>query len=367
MDLALKEVWRAKLRFGLLAGAIALLVFLLLFLNTLSSALLSTFTGAIEQLDADVLVYGEDARSTLQASRLDPALVDEVADLDGVAAAAPLGLVSARADLGGEEADLSLFGFAQGEPGAPGNLVEGRLPGPGEIVVDQADETEGFVLGETIEVGPDALSLTIVGYTGDSRLNVGPTGWTTLDDWEAVVLALNPGAPSVPVNAVAVRGQGEDPVSLAAQITAGLDGVEALARDEAVTATPGVDSISQSFGLISGIGFAVIVLLVGFFFLILTVQKLKTFTALRAVGAPVGVLGGAVIAQIVLVVLAAAVIATALLAVALATIPIGLPATPDWRLIATVVAAVLVSSVVAGVISVRRIARLDPADVAQIR
>jgi hypothetical protein len=57
MFVALRDLWRSKLRFGLLAGAIALLVFLLLFLNTLSATLLGFFVGAIESNSADVLVY----------------------------------------------------------------------------------------------------------------------------------------------------------------------------------------------------------------------------------------------------------------------------------------------------------------------
>ena len=68
MNLAVKEISRAKLRFGLLTGAVALLVFLVLLLSTLSSALIRSLTGAVEGLDADVLVYSAAARDNLQAS-----------------------------------------------------------------------------------------------------------------------------------------------------------------------------------------------------------------------------------------------------------------------------------------------------------
>lgn len=367
MMLALKEVWRAKLRFGLLAGAIALLAFLLLFLNTLSAALLGSFTGAIEHLDADVLVYREDARRVLLGSRLDPAVAEDAAGVDGVADAAGLGVAALRADTPEGEADLTLFGFEPGAPGGPGRLVEGRLPGPGEAVVDRLDEAEGFVLGDTIRLQPGGRPLEIVGYTADSRYNVGPTAWVELGEWEAAVRDANPGAPVVPVNAIAVRGDGGEAAALAQRLQAELEGVEALDRQQAVATTPGVSSIRQSFQLISGIGFAAVVLLVGFFFLILTVQKLATLTALRAVGAPIGFLGRSLVVQIVLVVLLAALLATALLALVLRLAPVGLPATLDWSLVGGGVAAVLAASVVAGLLSVRRIARLDPADAVQLR
>ena len=53
-----------------------MLIFLLLFLNTLSSTLLGFFIGAIENNSADVLVYEDTARRNLQASRIDPSAVE---------------------------------------------------------------------------------------------------------------------------------------------------------------------------------------------------------------------------------------------------------------------------------------------------
>jgi len=90
MRLALAELSRSRLRFGLLSAAIALLVFLLLFLSNLSSSLLVSLTGAIENGSAHVLVYDDDARQAIDASRLDPDVADEVGAVDGVAQAAPL-------------------------------------------------------------------------------------------------------------------------------------------------------------------------------------------------------------------------------------------------------------------------------------
>ena len=50
--IARKGMWRAKVRFGLLIGAIALLVFLILFQQALRDGLITSFVGAIEHQDA---------------------------------------------------------------------------------------------------------------------------------------------------------------------------------------------------------------------------------------------------------------------------------------------------------------------------
>lgn len=89
MFLALRELRRAPWRFGLLAAAVGLLVYLVLFMQAILGSLTGAITGAIEHVDTDVLVYGETARGQLDASVLDPALVDEVEAEDGVVAAAP--------------------------------------------------------------------------------------------------------------------------------------------------------------------------------------------------------------------------------------------------------------------------------------
>ena len=81
MFLALREISRSKARFALLAGAIGLLVFLILFVQALTGALIRQFIGAIDHQSGQVLVYGADARKNLEGSRVPTATVDAVADI----------------------------------------------------------------------------------------------------------------------------------------------------------------------------------------------------------------------------------------------------------------------------------------------
>ena len=76
--IARKEMQRAKVRFGLLVGAIALLVFLILFQQALRDGLITSFIGGIEHQDAPVLVYSTDARRNLQSSTITPELEAQV-------------------------------------------------------------------------------------------------------------------------------------------------------------------------------------------------------------------------------------------------------------------------------------------------
>lgn len=368
MRLGLRDLQRAKLKFGLLGGALALLVFLVLFLSTLSSTLLGFFTGAVKHIDADVLVYNASSRRNLQASRLAPGTVERVAAVPGVSAAGPIGNTTLTADVGKGFTDLALFGWQPGAPGGPAQVTNGLVPREGEALVDEADKANGFRVGRTITIEPSGKTLKIVGYTTGSRFNVGPTAYTPITTYRDVVAASNPNAPFVPDNLVAVTVAPGTPVSTVTRaIESAEPKLEALSRPEAVASIPGASSVSQSFNLIVGITFVIVVVVTGFFFLILTVQKLRVFTALRALGATTGFLASSLVVQVVAVVVGAAVLATALLAVAAASSSAAFPIGVDARLVVTVTLAVLACSLAVSLVSVRRIARLEPVEAAGVR
>src|SRR5690606_18727333 len=126
--LAWREARRAKGRFGLLTGAVTVLVFLVVFQQAVLDGLGTEFVGAIRNQPADVLVYGEDARLNLQGSVVPPAAPEEVAAVEGVARAEPLGVAAVTVEAGGELEDATLFGHVLDGPGAPVEIEEGRRP-----------------------------------------------------------------------------------------------------------------------------------------------------------------------------------------------------------------------------------------------
>lgn len=359
MNLGLAEIRRARLRFGLLTTAVALLVFLVLLLTTLGGALVGSLTGALDRLDAAGLVYAANARDNIAASRLDPAVTDAVAAIPGVAAVGAVGTFTTRAPLDGALTDIQVFGFTPGSPGAPTGLTDGRLPeAPGEAAVDG----RGVAVGDTIELENGEGTLEVVGLLRGSQFNALPTVYVPLDTYTSAVTAANPGLPFVPVNAVAFDvDPGDDVASVAAAITQAVPQTQAYTRADAVARIPGISSISQSFGILVGLTFVIGIVVIGFFFLILTVQKLRAFTLLRAIGASTRSLAATVALQISVVVVAASVVAVGLTALALRGLSTGIPVTLSVTTVVTTVVVVWLFSLVAGMLSVRRIARIDPA------
>lgn len=365
MRLAWAEIRRAKLRFGLLIGAVALLVFLILFQQSLAGSLLGQFTGGLEHQSASVLVYNGDARRSVDGSRILAPQLEAVSQVPGVAAAGPIGEGSFTVVLeSGASKDTTVFGYALGGPGAPTTLSAGRLPERiGEAVASASDAASGYAIGQRLKVVPGDVPITVVGLATDIQFNVQPTLFVSFPTYDGMVRATNPDATGVLPNLVGVEpAPGVDPAALADTITRQVGGVEALDRATAVSSLPGVSSIRQSFGIILGLAFVVVILLCGFFFLILTVQKMPSLTLLRAVGASSGFLLRNLILQVVLVILAALAVAVPLTVFAVsASASDAFTATVDPRVIVLSSVAVLLLGVLAAVGAMRRVSKIDPA------
>ena len=160
MNIATTEMKRSKTRFGLLTAAVALLIFLVLLLTTLSNALVSSLVGALESLRTDGLVYSDTARDNIVASRLAPATVAQVAAVPGVASAAGIGTFTTRTALAGVDTDIQVVGFNPQGPGTPDALSSGRLP---TMAQETAVDGGGLALGDRVALTPGGSELTVAG------------------------------------------------------------------------------------------------------------------------------------------------------------------------------------------------------------
>jgi len=229
MFLALKEMIRAKVRFGLLISAIGLLVFLILFQQSLQNGLLTSFVGAIRNQSAPVLVYSVDGQRVIQGSIITPDLEQQVRGLDEVGTIGRIGQGTFTVTVGeGELTDATVLGYET--LGAPTTMVDGRLPsGPGEAVGSDADATTGFGIGDVVRVEPGGLEVTVVGLARDIQLNAGPTLFVGYDTYVEAVRAANPDAGTPLPNVLAVDGAaGIDDAGLVAAVNALDDDLDAL-------------------------------------------------------------------------------------------------------------------------------------------
>ncbi len=303
MFLALKEMRRAKARFGLLIAAIGMLVFLILFQQSLQNGLLTAFVGAIRNQSAPVLVYSVDGQRVIQGSIITPDLEQTVRQASGLGSVGRIGQGTFTVDADAELYDTTVLGYQDQALGAPSELSGGRYPAvPGEAVGNDSDASRGFDIGDVVTIEPGGLELTVVGLARDVQLNAGPTLFVTYATYVDAVRSVNPDAAEPLPNVLAASpAQGTTPSQLAASINATSQDLDALTRSEAADQTPGVAQVRQSFRIIFLLYGLVVPCVTGLFFLIVTFQKSGALTLLRAIGAPAGRLVGSLLVQALLI------------------------------------------------------------------
>jgi putative ABC transport system permease protein len=318
MFLALREMRRAKARFGMLGGAIGLLVFLILTQQALQDGLITSFVGAIREQSAPVLVYSTDGQKTLQGSVIPPPLEQAIRSVDGVEAAGRIGQGTFTVQVSGDEStsDAAIIGAEDPSLGGVRHVDGGRhAQAPGETVGSSAD----FSLGDRVRVVPvgvpggEGPELVVVGVVDEGQLQVTPTLFTSWDDYEGAARAANPEAATILPNVIGLRpAAGTSAEQLIAAVNATSEDADALTREQAATDTPGVGQVRQSFQVIFLLYGLVIPLVTGLFFLIVTFQKSASLTLLRAVGADSATLVRSLLFQVVVVVVGGLLIGTAL-------------------------------------------------------
>jgi putative ABC transport system permease protein len=318
MYLALREMRRAKTRFGLLVGAVGLLVFLILTQQALQDGLITSFVGAIRQQSAPVLVYSTDGQKTLQGSVISPALEQVIRAVDGVDASGRIGQGTFTVEVEGDDAtsDAAIIGAEDPSLGGVRRVDQGRqAEAPGEAVGSAAD----FSVGDRVRIVPvgvpggEGPELVVVGVVEEGQLQVTPTLFTSWADYEAAARAANPEAEAVLPNVIGLRpAEGTTAEQLIEAVNAASEDAEALTREQAATDTPGVGQVRQSFQVIFLLYGLVVPLVTGLFFLIVTFQKSASLTLLRALGADGTTLVRSLLFQVVVVVLGALAIGTAL-------------------------------------------------------
>lgn len=366
MALALREMRRAKTRFGLLIAAIGLLVFLILVQQALQDGLVTSFVGAIRQQSAPVLVYATDGQRTFQGSVIPPPLEETIRSVEGVGASGRIGQGTFTVEVAGDDetSNAVLLGVEDHALGGVAELAAGRQPeGPGEAVGTSLD----FEIGDRVRVVPigvqdgEGPEVEVVGLVDRGQLQVTPTLTTSWETFEEAARAVNPDAEAILPNVIALApGEGVTDAELVARVNAASDDADALTRSQAADETPGVAQVRQSFQVIFLLYGLVVPLVTGLFFLIVVFQKSASLTLLRAIGASAGALVRSLVAQVVLVVGAGLVLGIALYT-PLSQMEVGSIALRfDPSAVVVWSAAILGLGLLSALVAARRVLRIDP-------
>lgn len=363
MRIALRELRREPGRFGVATVTLSLIAMLLIFLAALLDGLISSITGSYYAQPGQLVVFADDANAVLGASvvseaeRADAAAVlPDDAQLGGISSI----VVGARTATDDSPVGVTLAGVELAPQGVP--LAD---LGPGDV---WADADLAFSVGDTLELGPARVPVTVVGVSepGDSPSE--GALWGTMDTFGEVLVASRPGAVMAEgaSQGVVVKLAGEPTATeldAAAQAIDEATGTtQTLTIAEAANAIPGVSAQKTTFGQIQGVTLAVALLVVALFFALLTVERTGLYGVLKAMGSRSSRIFAGVAVQALVVTLIASLIGGGLVLAAGLAMPEGaVPFKLNALQFVQSIGALALASVIGSAFSLRRVLNIDPA------
>jgi putative ABC transport system permease protein len=363
---ALHVAWRnlagEPRRWAVSALALALAAMLVLFLEGTSRWVTSSSTAYVDHTGSQLVVAQRGIDDLLFAQSAVPeATVERIRDVPGVAAVDPIVGVNGVVSVGGAHLPVYLVGFDPGRAGGPWALDSGssRLRGQ-EVVVDR-----GFARAADLHLGD---SVTLFGR----RLRVAGTSAGTDASGDFFLFAPLPVAQSIAGQGVVSYGlvrlqSGASPQSVKARIDR-FPGVHALVRQRLAANDRAM--IGTSFGvplqIIAAVGLVAGLLIAGIVLYTATVEHSRDYAVLKAVGAGGGVVYGSALVQTVILSLVGALVGWALataLAGAFDALDPVVESQLDLDLVLEVSGVILVTDLLAALLPVRRVSRIDPQEV----
>ncbi|MBF6274691.1 MULTISPECIES: FtsX-like permease family protein [Nocardia] len=366
MFLALRELWYARVRFGLMGGVVALISILTVMLSGLSSGLVDDGVSGLRSLpfDAFAFAHGTKTDSAFTRSTIDTAQVAAWRSQPGVADAAPFGntLVNAKTG-GGVAVDFALFGVEPQSFLAPAAAQGTGLDRPDGIVVSATALDKGARLGDTVVIDRLGTTLTIVGVTaGKQTFGHVDVAYVPLHTWQQIHAGAKPGEQVREqsyreASAVALRAQPGAKLDLTAGDAAA--DTTAMTRTASYDASPGYTAEMATMTMIKAFLYAISALVVGAFFLVWTIQRTGELAVLRAIGAPTRFLLVDGLTQAVVVLVGATAIGV-LIAVGGSSFIHGMPFTLEPAAVATGAGLLVLLGVLGAAAAIVRVTRIDP-------
>jgi len=355
--LALQEIRRKKLQFGLISLIVGLVVYLLVMISALGSGLLSAMSGAVNSFDADLVVFSADSNDSFLRSELTASQRDAIAEVGG--ATAGVGYMAATAQENSLTEDVALFGFEPGSVAEPA-VRSGRAPArEGEILIDRSlSRSSGLKVGDQITMRNAliAYNFTIVGEVDEGQFLGLPSAYVLLDKWREMRYP-GQGEDAPAASVILARGHADD---LGARIEAAVPNTSVLSKSEAISAIGGVTEQEQVVMTIELFGFVIGALVIGSFFFVLTMQRAYEIAIVKALGASSWYVFGQLIRQVVAVALAGLALGVALALVTEATLPSDIPLQITGGAFLTGGASITIAALLGSLFSARQVVRVNP-------
>ena len=348
MFLAIKEIKREKLRYGLIILMIFLISYLIFVLSALATGLASENTQALESWDAQKVVLNKNANVSMSQSFLTKSDLKRTSLSKDEALLGQIPVVVKKA--GRPQISAQFIGVKKKQfIYHDQELVAGRRAKKNyEVAVDQAFKTKGYKIGDKLALNGSSRKYKIVGFVKNAKINIAPIIYGTLGSWKK----LRQGMPTLEASAIISRNN---------HYKYNYKDSKTYPIDQFIKKLPGYTAQNMTFELMIGFLYIISLIIIAVFLYILTMQKMHNYAVMRAQGIPSSTLVKATVSQAIILVLAGLVIGLVAMFVTVKVLPAAVPVSFTPKIILTGTVGLLLTAIIGSLIPIRSILKVDPA------
>ena len=348
MFLAIKEIKREKLRYGLIILMIFLISYLIFVLSALATGLASENTQALESWDAQKVVLNKNANVSMSQSFLTKSDLKRTSLSKDEALLGQIPVVVKKA--GRPQISAQFIGVKKKQfIYHDQELVAGRRAKKNyEVAVDQAFKTKGYKIGDKLALNGSSRKYKIVGFVKNAKINIAPIIYGTLGSWKK----LRQGMPTLEASAIISRNN---------HYKYNYKDSKTYPIDQFIKKLPGYTAQNMTFELMIGFLYIISLIIIAVFLYILTMQKMHNYAVMRAQGIPSSTLVKATVSQAIILVLTGLIIGLAAMFVTVKVLPAAVPVSFTPKIILTGTVGLLLTAIIGSLIPIRSILKVDPA------
>lgn len=348
MFLAIKEIKREKLRYGLIILMIFLISYLIFVLSSLAVGLASENTQALKSWNAQQVVLNKNANVSMSQSVLNKSDLKKasIGKNEALLGQTPVVVKSAkRPQVSAQFIGVKKNQFIYQEL----ELLAGRkAQKKHEVAVDQAFKTKGYKLGDRLELNGAKTKYRIVGFVKNAKINIAPIIYGTLANWKS----LRQGMPDMSASAIISRN---------AHYRYNHSNSKTYPINQFINKLPGYTAQNMTFQLMIGFLFIISLIIVAVFLYILTMQKMHNFAVMRAQGIPSKILIWATVSQAIILVGIGVILGLLAMFLTAKVLPAAVPMSFTPAIMVSGTVGMLLTGIIGSLIPIKSILKVDPA------
>lgn len=279
--LAFKNLTQERTRLLISIGGVAFSVILMIVLQGLNVGFSNVLGQYLSKVQTDLWVSKANAGNIMDPSFLPLSMRAELEKIDGVASVKPFGMQSLTTNINGKDKQFYLISYdAASEAGKPLRVSEGKAaPDPGEIVIDRIVAKSNKVnIGDTLLFG--GKQLKVAGFSEGTYILSTSFGFVNAEDAKIY------GVPGTTNYWLVDVKPGVDVAAVQSAIDARIPTVTAHVRGHFVQVNVEVikQIVNPVFGALVVLGAIIGTAVIGLTIFTSTVEKAKEYGILKAIG-----------------------------------------------------------------------------------